>query len=94
MLNVRDFGAKGDGQSDDTLPIQETLNKAGLINGTVFIPEGIYICSELKVPAGIGIHGLPAWSYRDGMGTILKLKDPGSKCLLNITWAYGVYLYC
>lgn len=93
MLNVKDYGAMGDGKTDDTQAIQSTLDKAGIINGTVFIPEGTYLCSELKVPAGIGIHGLPAWSYRDGMGTILKLKDGNSKCLLNITWAFGVYLY-
>jgi len=40
------------------------MNKAALTNGTVFIPEGNYLCSELKVPQGIGVHGLPAWSYR------------------------------
>lgn len=93
MLNVKDYGAKGDGKADDTAAIQKALDAAGLINGTVFIPEGIYLCSELKVPEGIGIHGLPAWSYRNGMGTILKLKDDTAKCLLNITFAYGVYLY-
>ncbi len=92
MLNVSDFGAKGDGKADDTLAIQKALDAAGKINGSVLIPEGTFICSELKVPAGIGIYGLPAWSYRDGMGTILKLKDSKSSCLLNITGAFGVYL--
>ncbi|MFC2124756.1 glycosyl hydrolase family 28-related protein [Bacteroidota bacterium] len=93
MLNVIDFGAKGDGETDDTEAIQKALDAAGLVNGSVFIPEGTFLTSELKVPEGIGIHGLPAWSYRNGMGTILKLKDENAKCLLNITFAYGVYLY-
>jgi hypothetical protein len=92
MLNAMDFGAKGDGTTDDTEAIQKAMDKAALSNGAVFIPEGNYLCSELKVPEGIGLHGLPAWSYRKGMGTVLIFKG-GGKCLLNLTGAYGAYLY-
>lgn len=93
MLNAIDFGAKGDGTSDDTNAIQKAMDKAALSNGSVFIPEGNYLCSELKVPAGIGLHGLPAWSYRKGMGTVLMFKGNGSRCLINLTGAYGAYLF-
>jgi hypothetical protein len=93
MLNARDFGAKGDGTTDDTQAIQKAMDKAALTNGAVFIPEGTYLCSELKVREGIGVHGLPAWSYRKGMGTVLSFKGGGSKCLINLTGAYGAYLY-
>ncbi len=75
LLNVLDFGAKGDGTTDDTSAIQKALDVAGKSFGAIFIPEGNYLCGELKVPAGVGIHGLPAWSYRDGMGTVLTLND-------------------
>ena len=92
MLNVMDFGATGDGTTDDTQAIREAMDKAALSNGAVFIPEGRYLCSELKVPEGIGIHGLPAWSYRRGMGTVLVFKGEG-KCLINLTGAFGSYLY-
>jgi hypothetical protein len=93
MLNVRDFGAKGDGTTDDTAAIQQAMDKAALSNSAVFIPEGTYLCSELKVPPGIGLHGLPAWSYRKGMGTVLTLKDNTSPCLINLTGAFGAYLF-
>jgi hypothetical protein len=93
MLNARDFGAEGDGTTDDTKAIQSAMDKAALSNGAVFIPEGTYLCSELKVPQGIGLHGLPAWSYRKGMGTVLSLKSETSHCLLNLTGAYGAYLF-
>jgi|WetSurMetagenome_2_1015567.scaffolds.fasta_scaffold00403_5 hypothetical protein len=93
MLNAMDFGAKGDGITDDTEAIQRAMDKAALSNGAVFIPEGNYLCSELKVPQGIGIHGLPAWSYRKGMGTVLTLKGEGSKSLINLTGAFGAYLF-
>jgi hypothetical protein len=93
MLNVRDFGAKGDGATDDTKAIQRAMDKAALSNGAVFFPEGNYMCSELKVPPGIGLHGLPAWSYRKGMGSILTLIDETSPCLINLTGAFGAYLF-
>ena len=92
MLNVLDFGAKRDGKTGDTVAIQNALNAAGKTNGSVFIPQGTYLCSELKVPVGVGIHGLPAMDYRKGMGTVLKFKG-GTKCLINLTGAYGAYLF-
>lgn len=41
VLNVLDFGAKGDGVTDDTSAIQSALN-AGF---SVFVPEGTYLIS-------------------------------------------------
>ena len=93
MLNARNFGAKGDGITDDTTAIQKAMDQAALSNGSVLIPEGNYLCSELKVPPGIGLHGLPAWNYRKGMGTVLTLKDKTSRCLINLTGAFGAYLF-
>lgn len=92
MLNVMDFGAKGDGTTDDTKAVQKALDQAALTNGAVFIPEGKFLCSELQMHEGIGVHGLPAWSYRKGMGSVLLYKG-GGKCLINLTGAYGAYLY-
>lgn len=92
LLNVLDFGAKRDGTTDDTRAIQSALDKAAETNGSIFIPEGNYLCSELKVPPGTGMYGLPAWSYGKGMGTILKFKGD-SRCLINLTGSFGSYLY-
>lgn len=92
MLNVIDFGAKGDGVTNDTEAIQKALNTAGEISGSVFIPQGTYLCAELQVRAGSGVYGMPASSYGKGMGTILKFKGD-AKCLINLTGAYGAYLY-
>jgi hypothetical protein len=91
-LNIMDFGAKGDGVADDTGAFRRALEAAAPVNGTVFIPEGIFLCSEIQVPPGVGIYGMPAWDYRKGMGTILKFTGEG-RCLLNLTGAFGAYLY-
>src|SRR5258708_39269360 len=87
MLNVIDFGGKGDGKADDTAAIQKALNAAGITNGSVFIPQGTYLCSELKLPVGICIHALPAMDYRKGMSSVLKLHA-GTKSLRNLTGPY------
>ena len=92
MLNVTSLGAKGDGKTDDTATIQKAMDTVAGTNGSIFIPEGTYLCSELKVPEGIGVYGLPAWSYGIARGTILKFKG-GSKCLINLTKSYGAYIY-
>lgn len=45
-LNVRDFGAKGDGLSDDTTPIQAAIACCPK-NSRVYIPRGVYKITTL-----------------------------------------------
>lgn len=47
QVNVKNFGAKGDGSSDDTKAIQNALNQAK--GKTVFFPEGQYSIQYLQV---------------------------------------------
>jgi polygalacturonase len=52
VLNVRDFGAAGDGATKDTLAIQKALDTcAGSGGGTVVVPEGIYLTGSLLIGA-------------------------------------------
>jgi hypothetical protein len=65
-LNVKDYGAKGNGTTDDTAAIQEALNAAAVVGGscsTVYFPPGIYkITSALIIPGNITLQGnLPSW---------------------------------
>lgn len=45
IVNVKDFGAKGDGVTDDTTAIQYALNAFGSSGGTVYMPVGNYVVS-------------------------------------------------
>ncbi len=90
MFNVKAFGAKGDGHTDDTKAIQTALDAAAETKGAVFVPEGVFMCGELRVSSHVEIRGLANWSFQRLAGSVLKLNDGKAKGLLNLTGALGV----
>lgn len=58
-VNVRDLGAVGDGQTDDTAAFQKALDAAGEMGGgIVYAPAGHYrIDGTLRVPGGVTLRG-------------------------------------
>lgn len=77
--SVRDYGAKGDGSTDDTSAIQATINTAKATGGTVYFPRGVYsITSSLTYSAIAG--GDPIYRVHfagDGIGASV-IKQVGS----------------
>lgn len=71
FYNVKDYGAVGNGTTDDTASIQNTLNAAyGVGGGIVFLPAGVYTIDPnpgLQVKTNTSFMGT-------GNGSILKLK--------------------
>lgn len=58
QLNIKNYGAIGNGQTDDTKAIQSVIDRLKSDGGgEVFIPEGIYIVSELVLYSNITITG-------------------------------------
>jgi hypothetical protein len=88
-LSVRQFGATGDGKTDDTKAVQRTLDAAGDVQGAVFVPPGVYLCAELRLRPNTALVGAPTWDYHVAGGTAFRLADRSAKCLLNITEAPG-----
>ncbi len=71
---VTDFGAKGDGKTDDTEAFQKALSGAAEKGGIVFAPAGTYlIAGTLDVPQGVMLRGVwEAPHHTDiGKGTVL-----------------------
>jgi hypothetical protein len=81
-LNVRDFGAKGDGKTDDTAAFQTALDAASKANGgTVFASTGNYLIkTHLTIPANVTLEGIweipTAWTQNKGT-TLLAVEDKG-----------------
>ncbi|MCY2976746.1 MAG: glycosyl hydrolase family 28-related protein [Planctomycetota bacterium] len=57
VFNVRDFGAKGDGTTKDTLAIQATIDacsKSG--GGTVYLPPGVFLSGTITLKDNVTLH--------------------------------------
>ena len=68
-INVKDFGAAGDGVTDDTAALQLAFDSTAVQGGNLYIPEGDYkITGQLTIADPICVSG-------DGC---LKLYDPDS----------------
>jgi hypothetical protein len=53
VVSVKDFGATGDGITDDTVAIQSAINYSVSNNAELYVPKGVYlISSTLSIPAG------------------------------------------
>ena len=94
LVNVKDFGAQGDGKSADSEAIQKALDHAGTMNGTVYFPAGIYLCHDLRVPAYVTLLAEPCWIFHtEKVGAVLQLDDTEkAECVLDITSAYGAQI--
>jgi hypothetical protein len=85
---VSDFGAKGDGKTDDTTAFQKALDTAAQAGGgVVYAPRGNYFFSgHLKVPSAVTLKGVwesvPAHNgIRDG--GFAKPTDDGTTFLVT-----------
>ena len=65
FLNIKDFGAVGDGKTDDTNAVLKAIKKAELTEGTVYFPHGNYAIHPIKLPSHITLLGYSAWSYEN-----------------------------
>lgn len=47
VFNVKDYGATGDGSTNDTTNVQSAITAAGAVGGVVFFPVGTYMVDPL-----------------------------------------------
>jgi len=61
MLNVRQFGAAGDGQTDDTQALQAAIDAAMAQSGQVYFLPGVYACSTIRLKPHLTLTGCATW---------------------------------
>ncbi|MHC8372069.1 M10 family metallopeptidase C-terminal domain-containing protein [Pseudomonas sp. MDT1-85] len=93
IFNVQNFGAKGDGITDDTAAIQSAIDAAAAGGGgQVYMPTGTYIVSGGEEPSdGCLMLKSNVYLYGDGMGaTTVKVADGSDTKITGvIRSAYG-----
>jgi hypothetical protein len=64
-FSLKDFGAKGDGVTDDTIAIQNAISAADAAGQAVYVPIGVFrYTSTLTIPRGVILFG---YSYDDSI---------------------------
>jgi parallel beta-helix repeat protein len=97
-LNIMDFGAAGDGESDDTPALKNALEEARTGNGTIYFPTGHYRIHPLRLPGHVTLMGDSAWAYGNRGGadpdyagrTVLSALSDNGRALLDVGSERGV----
>jgi hypothetical protein len=82
-VSVKDFGAAGDGSTDDTAAIQAAIDSLGALGGAVLIPGDakIYLASSITVKPNVRLYGVIDHGIADY--TTQNYYSFGSQLLLN-----------
>lgn len=91
-VNVRDFGARGDGATDDTLAIRAAMAALPGQGGVLFFPPGQYLSDVIYPPSHVTLRGDAAFGYQEPGGTILSPVRPFLPRLIDLNGKHGVRL--
>lgn len=84
VINVKYYGAKGDGTTDDTSSVTTALAAALSATKSLYFPTGTYLLTTLVVTTNVGIK-----IFGDGMGATVLDFQPASGIGLNIKYVDG-----
>lgn len=81
VVDVKRWGAKGDGVTNDTAAIQAAIDTAGAAGATTFFPPGVYLVSTLTLPVhtvmqGAGIYSTVTNSFGPAYYPLAVLQNP------------------
>ena len=92
LTNVRDYGAKGDGLTDDTLAIRRAIEAAPSPGGVIFFPPGHYLTTPVFPKNHTTLLGHSAFGYQEQGGAVLSPFKPFQPRLIDLNGKVGVRL--
>lgn len=75
--SAREYGATGDGVTDDTEQIQQAIDAVRATGGIVFFPPGIYLTGRLTLPSRVHLRGA------GGDATVLRLRPGANSAIIE-----------
>lgn len=83
VINVRDYGATGNGSTDDSTALQNALN-AVPFGGGVYLPRGDYrVNATLTVPDGVHLFADTTFTSINTTSTIGDVLRVGNACIVE-----------
>ena len=86
-VSVKDFGAVGDGVTNDTASIQAAINSLSPKGGTLYVPPGTYLVDSLVFPADPCVINFFGSGIND---TILLMNSPTSPVIMSTRSASNI----
>jgi polygalacturonase len=90
VVNVKDKGAKGDGQTEDTAAIQAAIDEVGGTEGTVLVPKGTYMVDAVDKKQRLSLRGDMTLKLADGATLNAIPNDSRKYSVLSISGASNV----
>lgn len=69
LVSVKDFGATGDGVTDDTAAIQAAVNGN---TGNLYFPQGTYLCGAVTINRAMSLFGEESGKNSATSGTVIQ----------------------
>ena len=85
FVSVKDFGAVGDGVTDDTAAIQAAIAHASITKQAIYAPAGTYFCGSSTITINTGIQ-----MFGDGMASTVFSFSSGAGNAFAIAQGAGV----
>jgi hypothetical protein len=83
-INVLDYGAVGNGTTDDTVAIQAAIDAAAVNNQLLYFPTGTYrVVDTLTIYSGTSISGDQSWAFFASYGPTLASQIKFEPTVIN-----------